>query len=342
VLVTSFRPNVNKPVWAIATTATRVYVGGEFTSINSTSRSGLALLDPSTGAVKTGFVGNLGTASNYTCSGCNPPNFAWGVHALALTSWGSDGEPTEVVVGGNFTTINSTSRLGLASVGATTGTVTSNFTTGVNSGLVRTLQPILSDMYVGGLFSTTTDGVFRGGLFVADFAGTPRSWDFTSAGSVLSLDIDWSNFNLVVGEANNLVEAYSLGGGSPVWSAGTQGDVQAVKWFDGNVYFGFHDGLVTEGDQYKLAAIAADTGLAVPDMAHTSCAWGTTTDDCWAPNNDSGGKPFSTGSGRWGVWGLATYLDSNGSRLIVGGEVQKWGPANNLVTSPLLTTFGSQ
>jgi hypothetical protein len=350
-LVTSFRPTVNKPVWAIATSATKVYVGGEFTQINSTARNGLALLDPTTGAVNTTFAASVGSASNYVCSGCgDPPNFAWGVHAIALTNWGRTGEPSEVVVGGNFTTIDGTSRLGLASVNATTGSVTTSYTTGVVNGFVHTLKPLFGDMYVGGNFSQTTDGGWHPGLFETDFAGALYDVSFPAVGSfAVSLDIDWNNFRLIVGSgAANQVQSYFTGGGDPIWTSGwfPQGDVQAVTWFDGNVYFGFHDGLVTDGngagvagDQYKLAAVAGDTGLPLTDKTHTgACAWDTTVDNCWAPNNDSAGKTFATGTGAWGIWGLATYSSSSGSRLIVGGEVQRWGS----VSSPLLTTFGSQ
>ncbi|MBA2767852.1 MAG: delta-60 repeat domain-containing protein [Sporichthyaceae bacterium] len=51
----TFAPNVNGNVWAVEATATAVYVGGDFTTVNGVSRPGLAKLDPLTGAVDTGF-----------------------------------------------------------------------------------------------------------------------------------------------------------------------------------------------------------------------------------------------------------------------------------------------
>jgi hypothetical protein len=59
VISTSFAPNVNGEVWALATNGTSLYVGGTFTAVNGVARRGLAKLNPSTGAVDTAFNANF-------------------------------------------------------------------------------------------------------------------------------------------------------------------------------------------------------------------------------------------------------------------------------------------
>jgi hypothetical protein len=60
-VISSFAPAVNGAVWALATDGTSLYVGGTFTAVNGVARRGLAKLNPTTGAVDTGF--NAGFAS---------------------------------------------------------------------------------------------------------------------------------------------------------------------------------------------------------------------------------------------------------------------------------------
>jgi hypothetical protein len=60
-VVSSFAPTVNGAVWALASDGTWLYVGGTFTAVNGVARRGLAKLNPTTGAVDTGF--NAGLAS---------------------------------------------------------------------------------------------------------------------------------------------------------------------------------------------------------------------------------------------------------------------------------------
>jgi hypothetical protein len=60
-VITSFAPNLNGSVWALATDGTWLYVGGTFTSVNGVARRGLVKLNPTTGAVDTTF--NAGFSS---------------------------------------------------------------------------------------------------------------------------------------------------------------------------------------------------------------------------------------------------------------------------------------
>src|SRR5215207_416139 len=52
---TTFVPNVNAPVWGLASAGSALYVAGEFTSINGVARRGIAKIDGVTGRVDTAF-----------------------------------------------------------------------------------------------------------------------------------------------------------------------------------------------------------------------------------------------------------------------------------------------
>ena len=58
-VITSFAPNLNGAVWALASDGTSLWVGGTFTSVNGVARRGVAKLNPTTGAVDTAFNANL-------------------------------------------------------------------------------------------------------------------------------------------------------------------------------------------------------------------------------------------------------------------------------------------
>jgi hypothetical protein len=58
-VISSFAPNVNGEVWALASDGTWLWIGGTFTSVNGTARRGVAKLNRTTGAVDTAFNANL-------------------------------------------------------------------------------------------------------------------------------------------------------------------------------------------------------------------------------------------------------------------------------------------
>jgi hypothetical protein len=61
VISTTFAPNVNGEVWALASDGTSLWIGGTFTSVNGTARRAVAKLNRTTGAVDTAFNMNLGS-----------------------------------------------------------------------------------------------------------------------------------------------------------------------------------------------------------------------------------------------------------------------------------------
>jgi hypothetical protein len=118
---TNFRVGTNGPVHALLYNASRdlLYVGGRFTSINSTGRVRLAGVNPASGSVSTSF---------------RPPTISWTatsqhggteVRALALGA-DSSGNPA-LYVGGHFDHVGSARHVVIARVNPATGAPDNGF-----------------------------------------------------------------------------------------------------------------------------------------------------------------------------------------------------------------------
>jgi len=346
-LVTGFRPQPNNTVWAITPDLLTVFVGGEFTSIGGQPKGGLAALNKSTGAADATFVANVG--GSLTCPTCTsglPNGGDPGVHALALT-------PDEtLVLGGNFNNVGGIARNGLAQVSRTNGALYTGFT-GVGGGFVTSLRYLsqLGGVFVGGTF-TSIFGVARSFLAMTDIEGRvvmPQTFD-TLGQPVIDLDAEAVSANgqvfAGVGGAGNSVFSFqakngSVGAGALRWRGPVvHGDVQTVHYYNGAVYFGFHDGMWADGagghpgDRFKLAAVNAATGTFLVDRAHNGgvCDVNHQT-DCFAPLAD----PTTGTVGFWGLWTIEHVVTSGATRLLVGGDVNQWNGVSN---TRLFATFG--
>jgi PKD repeat protein len=103
-LVNTFAPNLNASVTAVVATASSVYVGGNFTSAQSTARSGLAALAPANAALQAWA----------------PTPAGGGVRAMVVSP-----DSKKVVIGGEFSSLNGSRDpgFGLGAVTADTGTL---------------------------------------------------------------------------------------------------------------------------------------------------------------------------------------------------------------------------
>ena len=152
-LISSWAPSTNGTVLAIAASPdnSRLYIGGQFTSVNGQTRNRVAALDPTTGAVVGSFRPNA-DASVYAIAASNSTVYFGGllsqVNGIArskvaavqasdgsLLSWAPDAEGgrvkalvlspdgSKIAIGGQFTSINGSSNpgYGLALVSPTTG-----------------------------------------------------------------------------------------------------------------------------------------------------------------------------------------------------------------------------
>jgi hypothetical protein len=323
----------NGPVWALATDGVSLFVGGEFTRLELESR--LAAVDLVTGAVKRDFSAHV--------NGAIDAEVATGVHALeVLMDTSTEPATARLLVGGNFSQLNAAvdNRFGLGALSTDRGALDeARFTQGVAGGYVRALLAWGTTVYVGGEF-TAIQGR-NASLAALNARGTLQSGNFSTSSEPvldLSLDEDGNRLFAAVGGLGNRVRAYTASGrsrGSSAWSGPrwggsvnpVRGDVQTVHYFEGNVYFGFHDGMFAEPDAYKLGALDAGTGNLEVDLEHEGLVCGNATEEeaanCWLPTLDA----TTGGQGFFGVWTITDFIDPVTAEraLVVGGDFTQIG-----------------
>ncbi len=122
--------------------------------------------------------------------------------------------------------------------------------------------PSSSSVYVSGPF-TTLNGVTRTGVGALDTTtGATTNRVFGSAVNPtlgLAVNDDGSRLYGAGGTWRNAVSAWNTSTGNRIWTRMTGGDIQAVDYFQGTVYFGFHDGYQND-TQIKVLAADAETG----------------------------------------------------------------------------------
>ena len=97
----------------------------------------------------------------------------------------------------------------------------------------------------------------------------------SAARPTLGLDINDDGTMLfgAGGSGSNAAAAWSTTTGTRVWRQVTDGDLQAVDYYSGTVYFGFHDGY--QGDQsIKMLAANATNGQLQPFFPRFDGFWG--------------------------------------------------------------------
>lgn len=241
--VLPFRADTNGVVRALEGDASTVWVGGAFTTIGGVSRSRLAAVSASSGAVRTTFSANA-TSTVY-----------------ALERGGAN-----LYVGGAFGSIKGVANPRLAAVDPGSGAVRTTFRPAPDNTVnALVISPKLDRLYAGGIF-TTLGGAkrsFIGG--VNPSTGAALGPTMAAAGRALALDISPDGLSLftALGDAVNQVTAWNTSTGARRWSQTSNGDVQAVRYHGGNVYFGFHEGFAGNTTVRLLAADAGTGALEV-------------------------------------------------------------------------------
>ena len=135
-LIGNFAPSLNGQALAVAASpdGKRLYVGGDFTTVNGQARSRIAALDPTTGALIANFAPKVGGS----------------VRSIVATG-------SFVYIGGNFTTVGSTARSRLAAVAANGGALLSWAPRANGKVNAMALSPDGSQMVIGGAFTTMND-----------------------------------------------------------------------------------------------------------------------------------------------------------------------------------------
>ncbi|MFN8125483.1 MAG: PQQ-binding-like beta-propeller repeat protein [Candidatus Nanopelagicales bacterium] len=238
--VLPFRSDASAVVRALALRGSSLFVGGDFTTISGQSRSRLAEVDAGTGALVTGFKVNA-TGS---------------VRAMAV---GGD----RLYVGGNFGQIAGVAQPRAAAIDLTTRTLATGFRPTVDATVAAVTTTATGDKaYFGGGF-VNFNGQGRRYLAGVDAVGAslPVTFALSNDYGVQALDLndDGSRVFAAIGGSGNQAAAFNATTGTKLWRQRAMGDVQAVAYEAGNVYFGFHEGF--ENDlTLRLLAADAQTG----------------------------------------------------------------------------------
>jgi hypothetical protein len=277
-------PNVDRTVRALAVGPTgTVYLGGQFSSVGGVQRFKLAAVDGSTGA-----------ATSWAPS----PDAL--VRAIALSSDGST-----VYAGGDFSTVGGAARARAAAISASTGALVSGWradvgTTGTGFVNVTTLSIAGGTVYLGGTFDLV-NGVTRVNTAAVSAAtGAVTSWKANTPVTVLSIVNDGTRVFVGGRGTGGFLKAFGVSTGSQVWSAGTNGDVQALAVRGSELYVGGHFTTVLSLTRNHLAALDTATGTVL----------------AWDPGMDGsvGAQALATDSG---------HLAAGGDFTFVGGRSQQ-------------------
>lgn len=135
--VTSWNPDANDAVYALAVDATYLFAGGDFTTIGATSLSRIAKFTLSTGAV---------------VSTWNPVVNAR-VRTIAINTSSTEGPVNRLFLGGDFTTVDGLAREGAAAVYYTTGEIHTGWLPNPTGNVFSIVVGTDDFVYVGGAFS---------------------------------------------------------------------------------------------------------------------------------------------------------------------------------------------
>ncbi|MGY1773242.1 LamG-like jellyroll fold domain-containing protein [Blastococcus sp. SYSU D00813] len=313
-LVTGFNHTLNGQGRTITASpdGSRVYVGGDFTTVNGIARGHVAAFSTATGALVSGFA----------------PSTNGAVHSLAATG-------TTVYVGGNFTSAGGQTRTRLAAFSAATGAMTS-WAPAANH-IVRgiVLNGSGTRVLLGGQFSQIS-GVRAIALASVDTAGGDvRTWDYGITnegdnGGVYSLRYDGRNA---------YANTYGFMVGNIEGTVAFDPDTLALEWM--NDCHGDPYDTYTAGDVVYAVGHAHDceTSGSFPDLnprvwkrgiAMTIEPTGTLEATTEVPRYGSWeGRPHPTVLNWWPTLNAGTYtgqsqgpwaLTGAGQYVVMGGE----------------------
>ncbi len=300
-LVTNFNVTLNGRVrsLAVSPSGNRLYIAGDFTTVNGVAKTRIASIVLPNGNLDAGFTANASAAVSTIMAG-----------------------PTAVYAGGDFLWMNGQARTRLAALNPTTGANVPTFAATVsgriNAGAVAANN---SRLLIGGVFDQV-NGVDQGGVASLDpITGALRPWAATGiAPRPLQGGCDADVTDILISGALAYVTAAgreagcwegtykaNLADGSLIWNAECLGAGQSIALVGGHLYRGSHlhdcgrmvNGFVGPRSSddfiwYRLAAQDAATG----EYTH------------WTPNTNGAGVEHV------GPNSMAT----DGTQLFVGGD----------------------
>lgn len=240
-LVTTWRADAGSTVRALATDGSALYVGGSFGRVAGQPRPYLAKVSLATGQLDPTFAPA-------------PNNAVRALEAGGGALW----------VGGTFTSVNGVARNRIVRLDPSSGAVDPTFTASVGGvgvfGVRR--SPVSGVVYLVGQFPTV-NGVARAG--VAAVNGTTGALVgpafAQSVNPTFAVDVNDDGSMVFAGGGTGANRAYGwrTATGQLAWARSADGDMQAIDHFDGEVYFGFHDGY-GGNPTIKVRAVDAVTG----------------------------------------------------------------------------------
>ena len=353
-LITSWAPSLNAQAFALAASpdGTRIYVGGEFTTVNGVSKLRIAALDATTGALVTAFNARANTR----------------VRAIATSG-------STVYLGGNFSDLNGTARSKVGAVAASNGAVTT-WNPGADAEVFGIVVPTGSGKVVaGGRFTTFGGRAAYGMGAVNATTGAGLAWPINSV--VRNAGPDAAIYSLATNGTNVFGTGYVFGGGGNfegTFNADVNGNIVWVTDCRGDTYSSFPVGAVlySVGHAHDCRSIGGNpetnprsyqralaqtvargpnnavnvsgrfSGRPAPYPLH------------WLPTVDAGSFTGTT-QGAWSVTGNADYVLLGGEFPRINGTAQqglvrfavraiapnKQGPQGGSEMTPTLASAGS-
>ena len=255
-LLPGFVANTNGIVHVVLSDGISVYVGGEFTTVNGVPANHIAKLDAATGAVDPGFHAST-------------TNF---VADLVLVG-------SKLYAVGEFGQMNGVTRQGAALLDKTTGALDPTFDPNTD-GRVNTvaINPAGTKLYLAGVFQSVGGSGHPWLTEVDPTTGKVQGPAFTTVQDYVrdvTVGPDGTVY-VAAGGKQNSAYAFDPTTGKQKWRQHANGDVQAVKYSNGYVFFGFHDGFTINGVRsYTLRILAANpqTGALNPGFMPESGAY---------------------------------------------------------------------
>jgi PKD repeat protein len=216
-VMTSFAPVLNGQVKSVVASpdGTRLYVGGDFTTINGGTRSRIAAFDLTkpTPELVTGFL----AAADYT------------VNAIAATN-------STVYIGGDFNNARGVARKKLAAFSAADGSLLGWAPTADRKVNALVMTPDQTKVVIGGAFTNLNNAAAYGTAMVDAATGASKTWkanslirDYGDKAAILALSTDGTNIygnGYVYNGTGNLEGAFSASpaDGTIKWIEDCHGD----------------------------------------------------------------------------------------------------------------------
>jgi hypothetical protein len=292
VLVPGFVANTDKTVRTIAPSAdgASLFVGGLFKKVGGLSRSRLAKLDATTGAVDSAWA----------------PKASGEVKALAVAG-------NVVYAGGAFSLIGTTTRNKVAAFNGGSGALTSWNPNASNVVWDVAVSPDGMTVYLAGAFSTVKGVTRKNVAAVSAATGAPTAWKAVVTAPLRRVEATATQvFVTVAGQSaaggNRVVAFSAAGAGAKQWEGTADGDVVALAVDGSTVYAGGHfDNIAGTAITGQPGGSGVSPGM---NTRHHLVAFDAATGALkpWAP----------TVSGAHGVWALSAA----GGSVVAGGDFQ--------------------